>query len=247
MAPSVAEPAVFRIPVRVGRRRLLALVVNAMGLVVAAGLVGWGMGEALRGTRTGLLTGLGLLVTAGAATYLYLPTLLDSGRGVRRRGVDRLRLDADGITVQHGSGPYVDARLAWADCAAVVSSALPMPHGQVAVYVQFVASRPEAVGYPRGDLSVAANARVLAVPEPLAAMTCLTPYRRRRELGACVAWVREHHPEVRVVGSGSAQHLVDGDPGGGGTPLREAVEGAEVAGGGEAGDEQSGQAGLEAR
>ncbi len=247
MARALGGEPVFSIPFRVGRRRLFALVVNATGIVVALALLGWGVAEALSGTTAGLLTGLGLVVTAAVAAYLYLPALLAGGRGLSRHGLDRLRLDDQGIVVSHGAGPFVEARLPWRNCAAVVSSAVPMPHGQVAVYVQFVASREDAVAYPAGTRAVAANVRVLGVPEALAAMTCFNPYRRRHEIRDCVAWVRAHHPEVRVVESASAEHLVDGDPGGGGAALGEAVEGAEVSGGREAGDEEAGQGGLEPR
>jgi hypothetical protein len=247
MGRRAQEETTFRIAFRVGRRRPFVLVVNGIGLVVAVVLLGWGLAEVLSGTTAGVLTGLGLAATALVAAYLYVPGLVASGRGLTRAGTDRLRLDEHGIVVNHGAGPFVEARLAWEDCAAVVSSALPMPHGQVAVYVQFVASRADAAVYPPHDRAIGANARVLAVPEALAALTCFTPYRRRHEIRDCVAWVRLHHPEVRVVESGSAEHLVDGDAGGGRAPLGEAVERPEVARGGEAGDEQPRQGGLEAR
>jgi hypothetical protein len=244
MGRDAAAP-VFRIPFRVGRRRPFALVVNGIGVAIALGLLGWGVVEVRSGTTAGLLTGMGLLATSALAAYLYLPALIASGRGLTRLGGDRLRLDEAGIVLGHGAGPFVEARLAWQDCAAVVSSALPMPRGQVAVYVQFVASRSDAASYPPDDRAIGANARVLGVAEALAALTCFSPYRRRHEIRDCVAWVRAHHPEVRVVEPGSSEHLVDGDPGRGRTPLGEPVEGTEVTRGGEPGDEEPRKGGLE--
>ena len=170
-------------------------------------------------------------------------------RGLRAARPDRLWLDEEGIVVRHGAGPFVEARLAWDDCAAAVSSAVPMPRGQVALYVQFVAARSDAAVYPPGARAIATTAHVLGVPEQLAAMTCFSPYRRRHDVRDCIAWVRAHHSDVRIVDSGvaSAEHLVDRDPGRGRAALGEAVEGPEVAGRGETGDEEPGQGGLEAR
>jgi hypothetical protein len=240
----------FRIPLRYGRRRLFALVVNTIGLCVTVAIVVWAVGTALEGTTSGLVRALGLLLTAVLAARLYVPALVRSQRGVRLRREDRLRLDAQGVLVTHGVPPsLVTARLGWDDCAVLVSSAVPMPDGREACYVQFVAAHAAAVDFPAGRPAIDAVARVLGVPEPLAAMTCFAPGRLRDELRDCVAWVRTHRPAVRIIASDdpSAEHLLDSDPGTGGAALGEAVEGPEVAGGGEAGHEETGERGLEPR
>jgi hypothetical protein len=238
----------FRIPLRHGRARSFGLVVNTIGLGVTVAILVWAVGTAFEGTVSGLLRAFGLLLTAALAAYLYVPPLEASLRGMRLRREDRLRLDDGGILVTHGVPPsLVTARLRWDDCAALVSSVVPMPDGREACYVQFVATHAAAVDVPAGRPAIGAVARVLRVPEPLAAMTCFNPSRLREEMDACVAWVRTHRPGVRVIASGepSAEHLVDGDPGAGGASLGEPVEGPEVAGGGEPGHEEPGQRGLE--
>jgi hypothetical protein len=240
----------FRIPLRYGRRRRFALLVNAIGLCVTVAIVVWAVGSALEGTASGLVKAFGLLLTAALAAYLYVPALVRSLRGVCLSREDRLLLDDQGILVTHGVPPSVAmARLGWEDCAVLVSSVVPMPDGREAYYLQFVAAHAAAVDFPGGGPAIDAVARVLRVPEPLAAMTCFAPGRLRHELRDCVAWVRAHRPDVRIIASDdpSAEHLLHSDPGTGGAPLGEAVEGPEVAGGGEAGHEETGERGLEPR
>lgn len=70
MARDLGADATFRIPLRLGRRRRLSIVVNGLGVLVTVGMVGWAVVSALSGSRGGLLTGLGLLVTAALAAYL---------------------------------------------------------------------------------------------------------------------------------------------------------------------------------
>jgi hypothetical protein len=168
----------FRIPLRHGRARSFGLVVNTIGLGVTVAILVWAVGTAFEGTVSGLLRAFGLLLTAALAAYLYVPPLEASLRGMRLRREDRLRLDDGGILVTHGVPPsLVTARLRWDDCAALVSSVVPMPDGREACYVQFVATHAAAVDVPAGRPAIGAVARVLRVPEPLAAMTCFNPSR----------------------------------------------------------------------
>jgi hypothetical protein len=240
----------FRVSQRPTGRRRLNLVIGFMGFGIVVVLVVAAVRSTSEGSTTGILTGLGMLLTAALAAFLYGP---ETWR-VLRLTVSRrpfLLLDEEAIRVTHGAylADMVEASTSWTNCAVVVVSPLVTPRGHRLRYVSFVPSDPAAVTFPAGSRLIGHRAQLIHVPEALAALTSFFSWRNRSEVRELVGWVRHHHPEVRIIESGraSAQHLVDGDPGGGGAALGEAVERAEVAGGGEAGHEESGEGGLEPR
>jgi hypothetical protein len=244
------EDPVLRLPVRLTPRQVLNVLIGAIGIGVVLALLAAAVVSAGSGTTGGLLTALGLLLTAALAAYLYLPDLLSFVRlAVTRRA--RLLLDEEGIVVAHGPPTaLVESRLAWTDCAAVVTSPFPMRNGRVMNYVQFVPARPEAVAFNPGNAWILAKSATLGVPPETGAMTSVLHARFRDEITEVMAWVRAHNPDLRIVESlrgvsPSAQHLLDGDPGRGGAALGEAVERPEVAGGGEPGHEEAPEGGLE--
>lgn len=192
---------VLRLPVRLTPRQLLNPVIGLIGVGIILGLLGSALVSAGSGTTAGLLRALGLLLTAALAACLYLPGLVGFVRlAVTRRA--RLLLDADGIVVAHGPPTaLVECRLAWTDCAAVVTSPFPARNGKVVHYVQFVPVRPEAAAFDAGSAWILAKAATLGVPEATGAMTAISHARFRDEIAQVVAWVHAHHPDVRVVES----------------------------------------------
>jgi hypothetical protein len=194
------EDPVLRLPARLTSRYVLNLVVGVIGLGISVALLAAAVSSAASGGTAGLLTALGLVATAALAAYLYLPSLIRHLRlGLRRPS--RLVLDANGITVFSGpAGDLVEAWLGWDDCAAVVTSPLPMPSGEVVNYVQFVPARPDAVRFPADNRWILAAAALVQVPPATAAMTS---YARpgKPQLASVLVWVRTHHPDLRIVES----------------------------------------------
>jgi hypothetical protein len=201
MARRRPEDPILRLPVRVTPRQMLNVVIGLIGVGIALALVLAATLSAGSGSLGGLLTALGLLLTAALAAYLYLPNLLRYVRlALSRR--PRLLLDADGIVLTHGPPTdLVESRLAWPDCAAVVTSPFPMSNGRVINYVQFVPTRPEAVTFQPESSWILVKATLLGVPPATGAMTSFSHTRFRDEVTAVVEWVRTHYPDLRIVES----------------------------------------------
>lgn len=201
MARRRPEDPALRLPVRLTPRQVLNVVIGVTGAGIVVALLAAAVVNAGRGTTGGLLTALGMLLTAAVAARLYLPNLLRVVHlAVTRRS--RLLLNAGGIVVTHGPPTSLhESRLAWTDCAAVVTSTFPLRSGRLIYYVQFVAARPQAVDFSRGNGWILAMAATLGVTPEMGAMTTISHRRLRGELAEVVSWVRAHHPDLRIVES----------------------------------------------
>jgi hypothetical protein len=200
MARRRPEDPTLRLPVRVTPRHVLNLVIGLIGVGIALVLVVAAVVNAGSGSSSGLLTAVGLMLTAALAAYLYLPALVRTVRIGLRRPM-RVVLDRTGITVTTGPATdLVESWLGWDDCVAVVTSPLPTPDGRGVNYVQFLPARPEAVRFPPDNKWILATAALVRVPPCTAAMTSFAR-PGRPELGELLAWVRAHRSELRIVES----------------------------------------------